>query len=74
MDTETIQQNVNALIPMMLAKGLREPEAQYIIRAEGAPRIQITWITDGAVNTWDRTFKFAPTFDADRQLIAALDE
>jgi hypothetical protein len=43
MDYTVIQEHVNRLSDMMLAKGLRQPRAEFELRSHSAPRVILAW-------------------------------
>ncbi len=43
MDYTVIQEQVNRLSDMMLAKGLRQPRAEFELRSHSAPRVVLAW-------------------------------
>ena len=43
MDTQTAQTRINAIAAAMLAKGMREPAAQAIIRSEQNSQVYLRW-------------------------------
>ena len=43
MNTEQIQAELDRLLPLVLAKGLKRPTLKYMLEAASKPRIQLTW-------------------------------
>ncbi|GAA4108607.1 hypothetical protein J1C56_01820 [Aminobacter anthyllidis] len=43
MDTNVIQKRLNALAKAMMAKGLRNPDAKFNLRANVEPQVYLTW-------------------------------
>lgn len=65
MDSKDIQTRVNALVSGMVAKGLREANAQAAFDANSEPNVYINWkdVTKKNISYTDREFKFFRAVD-----------
>lgn len=43
MDMKQVQAKLDAMVPVMLSKGMREPEASVTMRSDGKPCVGVTW-------------------------------
>lgn len=78
MDHAEIQKNIDALVPLMLAKGLRKPEVDVAIRSQSQPRFWLMHLQQNAIHDHDKKYETIPgdsleaKFEAAREWIDAL--
>lgn len=68
MDTNAIQKRLNAIAKAMMAKGLRNPDAQFELRANVEPNVYLRW--DNIKDRYNGHYKFIHGTNA----ISMLDE
>jgi hypothetical protein len=72
MTADEIQARINTLAAQMVAKGLRNPQAEYRHRSNAAGQFVLTWTKDAATNEGDIVVRFGTGDDIDTAHAEAL--
>lgn len=73
MNISEVQKRLDALVPLMLAKGMRKPEAEVDIRSQAEPDITLRHLKADAVHEYDRHCFFPKGTDLEAKFAAAVE-
>lgn len=77
MDAADIQKRIDDMVPRMVAKGLRAPEAELVLSSQAEPSLWLKWVKRESKNDWDKEYQAvrassipAILDDADKEIAA----